>query len=275
MFIFFLSFSVIAQYRLKGRIIDAISNEPIGYVAVQNITRNNLFYTGENGEFDFIAQKKDSINFRIVGYDIFQYVNNNLDTTKLVVKLDPRPVILKEIVISNIHKTVELGYHGKRGGDYLGSEVIGLENAVYISNPDQTEKQILNIKLHLRTNNENILFKLHLYAVNLTSFMPEDEITPKDLTYLHNSKDGTLASIDISEFGIQLPVEGIFISFEWIGQGGNSNVTKPAEVSLGFFKSKTMIPVWMRRNNSKWLKDKILKINNDFIVPKLGITVAE
>ena len=104
-----LSGLAIAQgQNVTGELLDSISNEPVQFAHVQNITAKKGTLTNQFGQFKIPANIGDTIVFSIVGY---QQIGWEVKATwleeKITLKLPKDTVLLDEVLISDMPTEAE------------------------------------------------------------------------------------------------------------------------------------------------------------------------
>src|SRR5450432_1228056 len=107
--------SVFAQKTIKGRIIDAISREPVEYASICSLENSICTQSDKNGSFQFMF-KGDSlqVQFRSIGYKITT-VTLHASSNSIIIPIEKGPVDLKEVtILSNANNA---GFHNISGID--------------------------------------------------------------------------------------------------------------------------------------------------------------
>jgi hypothetical protein len=88
-----------SQSRVSGNIFDEISDDPIGNVAIYDVTNDQIFYSDNNGFFDFeINENTYELGFYLEGYTyLTKFLDNNY--TNLTIKLSSKVQVLNEVVV--------------------------------------------------------------------------------------------------------------------------------------------------------------------------------
>lgn len=88
---------------VEGELVDSVSNEPVQFAHVQNITAHKGTLTNQFGRFNIPANEGDTIAFSIVGYQQLGWVVESTWLQKsIVLKLPKDTVLLDEVLISDL-----------------------------------------------------------------------------------------------------------------------------------------------------------------------------
>ena len=119
-----------SQSRVSGNIFDEISDDPIGNVAIYDVTNDQIFYSDNNGFFDFeINENTYELGFYLEGYTyLTKFLDNNY--TNLTIKLSSKVQELNEVVVRANRKKI---FQIKRMKDFEGTSVYaGKKNEVIL-----------------------------------------------------------------------------------------------------------------------------------------------
>ena len=96
-------FAASSQQLVSGQLQDSLTNEPVQFAHVSNITSNQMIITDVAGFFRIPANVGDTIVFSIVGYQKLGWVvKSNWFDEPITLKLPKDRLMLDEITISNI-----------------------------------------------------------------------------------------------------------------------------------------------------------------------------
>jgi len=206
--LFLLSFPVFSQ--TKGIVVDE-NNKPIPYVSIWVENENIGTTSEENGQFEIkVSDENKNLIFSSLGFE--KKIVKASDAA--IVKLVPTAYNLKEVVILNKKETKE-----KEIGQTTGGVLQAFDNGPrmdakffpYLPSYKKT-KFIKQVTIFTDSNIENATIKIHLYGVDANGF-PGEELLGKD--FIVTVKKGVLKhKIDISEFNLILPANGIFVAYE-------------------------------------------------------------
>lgn len=207
-FLFFISFSLSAQIRAVVK--DSISGQPIPYVNIW-VENETIGTTSEiDGSFVLDVKKGEKLFFSALGYE-----TNKTDSNKEVFFLKPKMEELKEVVIKHpkFRKEIEIGSFSKPLGNLISGD-LEWSNAKYFKYETAYEQtRFLNkIKISTRSKVNNAKFKIRIFSMNKQG-LPDADLLSEDI--IVTVKKGTKKNvIDISDFQLVFPIEGIFVAYE-------------------------------------------------------------
>lgn len=202
-----ISITVMAQ--VKGVVVDEF-NKPISYVNIWVENENNSTTSEENGEFTINCQPNKNLIFSALGYE-----------KKMVIAAESENVILKinafelsEVVIAKRFETrqIEIGkvkiesYQAFENGPRIDAKFFPYDQKY------KKTKYIKQVAIITDSQLESSSFKIHFYGVNPDG-SPGDELLNKD--FLVSVKKGVKKTFfDVTDFGLKMPKNGIFVGFE-------------------------------------------------------------
>lgn len=208
-FLFFIVY--ISQAQTKGIVKDSITGQPIPYVSVWVENETIGTTAEENGEFIINTNDKDkNLVFSVLGYE--RKVCKVSEVASVL--LSPSALELGGVTITNkkekkqieIGKTKSVIQEAFDNGPRMDAKFF----------PYQKEyaktKWIQKVTILTDSKVEDATIKLHLYEVDEKGF-PGEELLSKD--YIVTLRKGIFKhKVDISEFNLQMPKNGIFAAFE-------------------------------------------------------------
>lgn len=258
------------------------SKTPISFGNVSFLNNDKLVggsYCDSNGSYSFESNLKfNKIEFSCIGYETktISQTQNLQDTVFLKNKI----INLEEVIISKKHSH-ELSLMGfleyKKKFDISGG--MGIETSVFIENTHNTPKHIKSFLFKVkRKEKHKTAIRIHFYRKLLDKSEPGEELLNEDIIKYIDEKTTGLIEIDVSSFGLELPIEGAFVGLEWLGildensgkfvEGKkswndtkieyNDFVNKP----LTFIRNRFKMEVWDNTENLKKEFENYLKIKN-------------
>ncbi len=205
---------IISQFtfsQIKGIVKDSISGEPIPYVNIWVENENIGTTSEENGQFQLNYNNYSKrIIFSSLGYETKKVLIKN----QLEILLKPSEIKLNEVVLLGKKNTKEIEI-GKSKNSFSQAFDNGPRIDVKYFPYKQKYKTTKFIKeVTVTTDNEiqEATFKLHFYNVDENGF-PGNELIKNAL--LVKVKKGVLKTIlDISDYNLIMPQNGIFVGFE-------------------------------------------------------------
>lgn len=209
---------VYAQKELKVLIVDKETNEPIPFASLSYFYSNNCkgLYSGADGLIKVnLPNNIDSLKIACLGYLPIIRSRIRMDDT---IKLERDTYILKEVLIHPFNKPdfQTIGFANMSSKTEFTS-YSGVECVVFINNEGKEELFIKSVLYKMKIRGQlNSVIRIHLYTCD-GNCMPDRELINENyIVYLSKKNDG-LIEVDISKFNIKLPLNGIYVGLEWIG----------------------------------------------------------
>jgi hypothetical protein len=207
LFLFLFSFSLCAQ--VKGIVVDEF-NKPISYVNIWVENENNSTTSEENGEFSINCLPNKNLIFSALGYE--KTTVKAADAEKVVLKVNTFQ--LSEVVIAKRFETrvIEIGkvknetYQAFENGPRIDAKFFPY-NSKY-----KRTRYIKQVNFFTDSQLERASFKVHFFMVN-SDGSPGDELLSKDFIVSVN-KGVKKTYFDVTDFGLKMPKNGIFVGFE-------------------------------------------------------------
>lgn len=213
----FLFFYVNTSFSQRLYVFDSESKKIIPYVNVSYIKYDNIIdadYCNEDGFIDIKSKENfDKIEFSCIGYEN-KLINTINDTIFLIKKI----ITLNEVVISKKNLTFsKLGYTKCKKKTTLSASR-GFQLCVYIENTFQEKKVIKSVLFKVkRRDNFKTAIRIHFYKKQIEKLEPAEEILTEDIIRYFDEKSKENIEIDVSKYGLELPIEGAFVGIEWLG----------------------------------------------------------
>ena len=202
-----ISVNVMAQ--VKGIVVDE-SGKPIPYVNIWVENENNSTTSEENGEFSINCLLNKNLIFSALGYE--KKTVKAADAEKAVLKVNAFE--LKEVVIAKRFETREIEIGKVKNETYQAFENgprIDAKFFPYYSKYKRT-RYIKQVNFFTDSQIESASFKVHFFMVN-SDGSPGDELLNKD--FIVSVKKGVKKTFfDVTDFGLKMPKNGIFVGFE-------------------------------------------------------------
>ncbi len=214
-------------YSQSYTVIDSLKKEPISYATISFGNGNGLF-ADIDGVFKFSKERYkdiDSLYISSLGYK-----NLTVSTDKL-----PKNILLsqdvdqlQEVVIQaeNLGKYKVKKQNSKIHNDYFRCWLPTVESeiAVFVprspSKPTKITSVYLPVKMETSNNSGkkqsfSTLFKMQFYKND--DGYPGKRISGEDIIFRITNKDKPNFELDISEYKVFIPKEGVFISIQVLG----------------------------------------------------------
>ncbi|MGX7667857.1 carboxypeptidase-like regulatory domain-containing protein [Flavobacterium pedocola] len=219
----FLVSAFTASAQLKGIVKDSLTGKPIPYVSVWLAKGTTGTTSDENGTFSLNLSGDDKkVIVSALGYQR-ETVTLSAFTEIL---LQPASFELKEMIISKWKGTKQ-----RVIGETENSICQAFDNAPPIdikyfpySEAYRKTKFIKTVSLYTDCRIDDVLLKLHFYAVDANGY-PGTELLQQD--YIVPIKKGVgKSNFNISDLGLKMPANGIFVGFEKLMLERNRTDTK-------------------------------------------------
>lgn len=208
--LFFILFSISASAQIKGVVKDSLTGQPIPYVNIWVENENVATTSEEDGTFSIAVDKDKNLIFSALGYE-----KKTLKAAQVgQVLLFSKAFALDEVVISN-----SIGTKQNVIGLTENTVAQAFDNGPRIDVkffPYQAEYKktpyLKRVTVYTDSRIEEATVKLHFYKVDANGY-PGDELLQKEL--IVKVKNGTkINKIDMSDFGLVMPKNGLFVGFE-------------------------------------------------------------
>jgi hypothetical protein len=198
-------------------VVDSVTAKGIDRVTV-SINKKRYYTTDVNGVIDInrsLINQDDNIIFSCIGYKsnvIVPGINHRFpDTIKLLASVRS----LKEVKISLLKPMettigdIKKSYNSHRVPNPEEEFVQYIPNNKKITGIITSIEYVLNDELH----GIEMPFKVGLYTKSKKSIFPDEELI-KDSIIVYNPQKKRQLSVDISRYNIQLPEDGVIVTFE-------------------------------------------------------------
>ena len=225
LFAFLLCIPVLnAQYILQGRIIDALTKEPLLFVNVGVLKKELGTVSNEDGFFflevpDVFA--KETLRFSMIGFDERDFQVTDLEAILLsnnTLVLAEQTTFLEEVVL-----TAEKKWDTRVSGNATTSKLLitgftsnqlGNEIALFVK-VKKTPAYIEGIEFSVVENiYPEVRFRVNVYSSEYR--FPDENILKENIFVTLKQSEGII-SVDLKEYDI-LVDDDVFISLEWIDE---------------------------------------------------------
>ena len=225
LFAFLLCIPVLnAQYILQGRIIDALTKEPLPFVNVGVLKKELGTVSNEDGFFflevpDVFA--KETLRFSMIGFDERDFQVADLEAilfSNNTLVLAEQTTFLEEVVL-----TAEKKWDTRVSGNATTSKLLitgftsnqlGNEIALFVK-VKKTPAYIEGIQFSVVENiYPEVRFRVNVYSSEYR--FPDENILKENIFVTLKQSEGII-SVDLKEYDI-LVDDDVFISLEWIDE---------------------------------------------------------
>lgn len=223
-----LPFYVFSQVKLEGKVIDAITKQPVPYVNLESFKYKTGTQSNQDGVFVLdLSQGKssDTLTISCLGY-ASTYITNLNTGTAIVFELHPAAITLNEVVVKKGKSVLkEVGVLQKTGRNFKPfNELLrksGVQTAVLIKDEAYTGGLIKSVHFFIGRHKYDAPFRVRLY--DNENNLPGRELLGKSLTFVA-SKKNACNEFNISEYQIEIPENGFYVAIEWLANENYSSV---------------------------------------------------
>ena len=209
---------------LKGKLIDVETKEPLPYATIEIYSLRTGTIANNSGIFELSVnsqnQNIDTVEFSYLGYAKRKYsVAEFLSSENKIISLKSSNISLGEVVVMpKKHKIVELGIFDKKPESKQITNVFNNRIGNYIANKKQQIGWIKSVSFYIvAEGHPETPFRVRIYDLNKEKNCPGNDILNENL--IVSAKESGWFTIDLTNYNIQFPIEGMFIMMEWINSG--------------------------------------------------------
>jgi len=265
LFFLFCSWYANAQEVLfEGHIYDNKTKEPIPFVNLSFLETLRGSSTDENGKFFLDVPKtylEKKIHISSLGYKDTIVAARTLYTTKKLNMVEDSFELDEVVVTEDLGDSFVLNpisSYDIKSGFYSSSTPWVL--ATYFPNIGAAKKYLGKITIFMQDNSDykrNVSkFRVRIYDVDPKTKKPKNDLLRHSIV-LESDREKDFVSIDISDFQIKVPQEGIYIGLEWLFVAYNwymvkeiDNIDKEKTIFEDRF-APTFAGVYNKNNNFK------------------------
>ena len=258
---------------LKGEIKDFKTGENLPYATIEIFTLKTGTITDKNGIFHFEITPNnlayDTINFSYVGYETAKMSIAGFIQSEGIIRLKEKSVILGEIkVLPKKYSIVSVGIKDKKPLGMQYANVFSGNKGNFIENSKKEKGWIKSVSYYIYPDGyPTTPFRVRVYDVNENK-KPGKDILNKNVV-VSASGPGWF-TVDLSEYNIPFPGEGVFVMMEWINSGDKYYFEKDVTVkgkngqpeivkrkyygqSLGTVSKKGGVVLWGNNLGNEWI----------------------
>jgi hypothetical protein len=209
---------------LKGKLIDVETNEPLPYATIEIYSLRTGTIADNSGVFELSVnsqnQNIDTVEFSYLGYAKRKFsVADFLRLENKIISLKSSNISLGEVVVMpKKYKTVELGIFDKKPQSKQVTNVFNNRIGNYIANKKQQIGWIKSVSFYIDAEGHpETPFRVRIYDLNKEKNCPGNDILNENL--IVSAKESGWFTIDLTNYNIQIPIEGMFVIMEWINSG--------------------------------------------------------
>lgn len=249
--LFFVSTSLVAQtVTFKGTVLDKITKEPVVYANISFLKIKKGISSTEKGTFELDITPKD-LN-RKVHISCLNYQDTIVlakDLQNKTIYLNPKPYELDEITITQKldkelvidkykRRDIKTSFGSSKGNPWIITKFFDYKDA-YEETPYLKDVTVYFGSLLMRKKGK---FRIRMYAVDTTNNKPGEDILTDNLVVTMKKVNGKI-KVDLSDYDIEIPKEGLYIGIERLEIPYNFNeYTYTIEGSKKKYKAISIAP---------------------------------
>ncbi len=260
---------------LNGLVIDK-NKHPLKEV---ELTINNklICKTDTNGSYSFqYISIQDTIQFTKKGYVQKKYLLNDLlKDQKRTIILEPI-IELKPIIISGKKykkQEISIGLGKKTNSRIIATPEY--EIAAFIKNSSHFKGKINTVNLFLHKTKKDVPLtnlEINFYTVDSITGQPLYKILYSPIIFKSKKRSRGKYKIDVEEFNIPFPKNGVFVSIKW--QKLENNKLSSVGPSLRLTRSSNKYYTYYKYKSNNWNKYRRLGGKNiDIVNAMIGLNV--
>lgn len=292
--LFWATFLVQSQtVQLKGKVIDAITKQPVIYTNISFLKGNLGVSSQEDGTFILDVPKEklqEKVHISCLNYkDTVVLANQILEKE---INLKSKVYQLDEVVLGKkVNRELEVDKYKRRhikssfGGNRNSPSIVTkffrykkeYEATPYLKNID--------VYFHSLLFRKKAKFRLRIFKKDIKTGNPSEDIVKKQIIVSVKKRNGKVR-IDVSPYDIEFPKEGFFIGLERIHMPYNfyeytytmegskkKRIAKAVAPSFGAVYTKDTIKIF---SNGKWRKFSYPKefYKGNSIQPAISVTLT-
>lgn len=198
--------------QINGVVVDE-NNKPLSYVNIWNKDLSAGATTDLQGKF-FVekATEQDILVLSLPGYE----TRNLKVKDDQVIKLKKNKTVNNDFLVSPENKKTHTLGKAIRQNLFFSPGNLPWIYVKYFKNdnPDQSICFINKVEVFIRSNVANATFKLRVFKANLDGTPGEDLLIEPII--VHPIRDNRKNTVNLLEYQIKIPEEGVFVGVEWL-----------------------------------------------------------
>lgn len=261
---------------LKGRVIDQQSKQPIVYSTIEIKARKTGTYSDSSGAFSIKTEDfSDTLEINSLGYKMQKHLAGDFRDSIIIIELKPHIFKLQEVVVvPRKVKTIRLGTIARKPWKFQVANIFGGQYGTYIKNEIQKTGYVRAVSFYIaEVGFPDAPFRIRIYAKDQENQCPGKDLLHESVIVSNPDGEGWF-SVDISDYGIEFPMEGMYVMMEWVYSGDQYYYTFEYEIKTKEGKSEirtyhvygiSLGNVWKQPDEGYWAKglgDKWNKMND-------------
>lgn len=209
---------------VEGQVVDKETSTHLPYATLQIFNLETGTIADEKGQFSFLIADKqhlsDSIEFSYLGYNKLTIpISRIYNDQGTPVALEALPYELDELsVLPQRYRIKRLGIKKKKTNREQYANVFNANKGNYIRNTQGVSGWIKAVSFYLSdVGFPQTPFRIRVYEMDTTNRSPGKDLLNENVV-VSASGPGWF-TVDMSEYHIPFPMEGVFVMMEWINSG--------------------------------------------------------
>ncbi|KGO87353.1 hypothetical protein Q765_06720 [Flavobacterium rivuli WB 3.3-2 = DSM 21788] len=228
-------------------ILNAVTKEPVPFATVlarlnqEPVSRD---YCNQDGSVKISIKNYDVLEVSCIG---FTAVALDKAAVGAEVLLQPVAFQLDEVVITGRTNVVTVGYIDRKKNDFSGIAA-EFKDAVFIPNTTGNAGYIKSFLFKIVKAKNRFAYRLHFYKRATGKSYPGEEVTPANIIGFVEKDTKGLTELDLTEYTIEFPETGIFVSIEGLGAcDGNGKIIEAKDAYITYEDFQSAEPIYFHQ----------------------------
>lgn len=252
-------FQSLGQSKIKGIILDSLSQEPIPFVHIL-AKEGEVTISNENGHF-LITKNIGVTTFSVIGYEQKEI---KLSDNNVTVFLNPEIYLLPDVkVLPQKTSVIEIGNIKKIRGNQIKTSMTskgsGYKIVKFMENEKQIGGEIKTVSFYVVDKAKfNQRIRLLLFLPDSVTQKPGSNLLPKSII-VSLGKKKKWQEIDIANLHIPIPPNGFFVGLEFLPILDLGRIPVQDKLNVGLINKENKQFTWMKRIDGEWGISNFLK----------------
>ena len=223
--IFLPALSWAQEGRITGRVVDAVTKDPIPFASIGLLDEQTGALTNEYGFFQLATPIKamdDSIIVMALGYRrTALLVKRGASMEDLILEMPKQNIVLADVKVeSKGMKALMMGCRSNSPGAGMIQGMPGSQYAFMVKNEKQKKLgYIRSVSFYIGENGyPREPFRVRLYKADGNYSAPNSDMLT-DNVVVSAARGGEWFTVDLTGYNIVAPEEGFYVAMEWIVSG--------------------------------------------------------
>jgi len=263
------------NFTLEGVVKD--SNNYLAFSSIEVLSKKKGIIADELGRFVIEINKTDTLLVKSLGFKS-KYISNFI-SDNIIILLEPDTFLLNTVtVIPKNQEIIKKGYTGNKAkGGYRSKPGTIIAYLIQKDNVSNSEQILKDVSIFI-ANDEVVNTPIRIRCMSVsTNITQPDKDMYKESIILKPNKGGKWYKIDLTNFNIKIPENGVFVCFEYFEDKPNyytENIMVKSDGSkvkyqsygntLGGYWSTEPNITWHKTIGDKWFQ-RLEKINSEMM----------